>query len=172
MSWTAPRTFLVSDVLGASDMNTWVSNNDAYLLQRNYVVAALQSSGADYALSTASAWTSVDATNLAIVFTPQSTRVRVDLSFTVDPITLSGASDLYMDVFNGTVRAGLATGGLWRNTQGASGAQLFHVGFFGIFTGLTANTSYTFTLQYFKVSGNQISIKRAGYPILFMATEF
>lgn len=171
MAWSAPKTWNAGDVLSASDMNTYVRDNSLFLLSGRPVATVYQNSGADYTLTVATTWTTIDTTNLGLTLTTQSGRVRLEAIFTLNANLAAG--NCGFDWLNNNTSARSQAGNIGTATWIQGGALNFEVPIKCIawFTGLTPGTSYTFYLQYFKASGT-VTMMRNGRSTYCAATEY
>ncbi len=162
--WQGLHTFVTSDVVTAADLNAYIRDNTDYLLNLRGFASGVYTSGSNINVTGAgfASFANIDGTNFKLTFTVQSTRAV--LVANVPFYKSSGVSDANLDWYNGTVRAGDTTQGLVRVPSPASINQTpFPV--IGVFTGLTPNTAYTFTLQMklltttdnYRIVANQVS---------------
>lgn len=171
--WTNTSPMAANHVVTAAEWNTFVNDNPTYLLNGRPFVANYQATGTDYNLNVGATWTTIDATNMACVIVPNSTRVKLRATFEV--YTLGGSCKTAFDWLNNN------TGVRCRNNN--VGSAVIEVGVpsaatplltmecFGHFTGLTPGTSYSFYLQYYTTTGAP-TLRRNGYPTLCWAEEY
>ena len=142
MAWTTPKTWTAT-VVTVSDLNTHVRDNLNYLLASrpyNLLSSTVQAS------TSSGSYVDVDVTNLAAVVTPNSSRVLV-LSFFLARVD-NTASNYAIFRLYGDNGAG-ASSMVARTYQNAQAdMMLAHV-----YSGLSAGTTYTFTLQYHAGTG-------------------
>lgn len=164
MAWTSPRTWANGTVPGASDLNTEIRDNMTYLLGSRPIGQTIYVAGADYTTSSTT-FVDVDAANVVLTITPQSSRIWVAANCTVVP---SGAgSDMELDLIVGAVRVGHATHGLLR-TNGTTGYPFI----LGKITGLTPGALQTIKLQWRSLGAWTSTIKANAWPIVLNAWEY
>jgi hypothetical protein len=137
-SWTTPKTWLATDSLGASDMNTYVRDNMGYLLSSRPMQCIKRDNGADYT-TTSLVWVDIDGTNLVITLVLSGTNVQ--LGFTG---VAAGANGIDLDfLVDGTRFASAGQDGLINNHSSSA----FHNAMTALVTGLTPG-SHTFKVQW------------------------
>lgn len=147
------------------------SGNLAYLAARPFATS-YQASGANYALTAATTWTTIDGTNLAFTIVPYGTRVRCRVLF---PLDLSpGSVSIFFDWLNSVsgLRSANNNIGTCVVQTGASVTTMWTNICEAIFTGLTPGTPYTFTFQYYKSQGTGPNLFRNAFPVLATCEEF
>lgn len=166
MGWTAPKTWVASEVLSAANLNTQVRDNLSYLLSGR-VFATMTYYNATPVTTTSTTFVDTDATNHKITFTPKSTRALVCAMFRGSIAAVSDTA--FFDLFDGTQRLGDATYGLHgtQNSAASSGAPLT---LFGIVSGLTPDALATVKIQFCTTSGSYAAAIIAA-PLVMWALE-
>src|SRR5260370_40838420 len=77
MGWSSPATFSTGQLIGATDLNTYVRDNTNYLLTRPKTVIK-RDNNADYT-TTSTTFVDIDSTNLAITMTISGSAVLLNL---------------------------------------------------------------------------------------------
>jgi hypothetical protein len=167
MAWTAPRTWVTSEVPGASTFNTDHRDNLIALKSARPVssTSPVYYVGSTDPTNTTTTFTDSNATEHKITIVPEGTRVRVWFGFMASASGADGEFDILQ--VSGS-RAGDATHGIFRLLVNQSCYVLVSA----LFTGLTPNTSYDFKLQFRTVtSTNTVKIFNNGYPLYRFAKE-
>jgi hypothetical protein len=161
MAWNTPATWVVSQVVGASDLNTQIRDNLNFLLngkaQVNYRVA----SGAY--TTTSAVFVLIDGTNLSATINVTTGRVKFEFGgfFSIANAGVSGDLDLFID--------GADQGTIYHNVLNTSSWISYH-----IILSLAAG-SHTIDLRW-KTNGSTLSLAGstgagANVPICFNVFE-
>lgn len=144
MAWTTPKTWSTGEVVGATDMNTYIRDNQLALLnpQSDIWTGNLTDNPGS------TSWVDVDSTNLSLDITPVGDTVLIGYVGFLTAATNFGAIHVDVDqVGTGRVSgtgAGLVTGS----------DNYDNVSFVCRVTGLTPGQSYTFRLQFKEQASN------------------
>jgi hypothetical protein len=114
--WTTPATWTTSQLVGASDMNTQIRDNLAFLLNGKALVNYRITSGTW--TTTSAIFVQIDGTNLTATLDIKSGRVKVEFGgfFSVANAGVDGEIDLFIDnVDQGTIIRGVLNSNLWLN---------------------------------------------------------
>lgn len=154
MAWTDITDKTAVDSWGATLFNQ-VLNNIRWIANEKTISPKILLAGSNTTKTGAGSdtFSNIDGTNLTVTYSPTNTRVLV---LCIGVFNVS-ANNAYLDwhvtglnqrlatQYNGGTATGVAANGVQGIVNQASGMR---VTFGGIFTGLTANTSYTFTPQW------------------------
>jgi hypothetical protein len=143
MAWSTPPTFTSGQVITATDLNTYLRDNENYLLSRpkNFVK---HDNNADYT-TTSSSFVDIDGTNLTITLTLSGSAVLLSFTAVINDSSNQPAFDFTVD---GT-RVGGSTDGLM-TISGGNGRYCATM--VALVTGLSA-AAHTFKVQWRAVSG-------------------
>jgi len=143
MGWTTPITWTPGQVVGATDLNTHIRDNEGYLYNGRPMGSVARN--AYYSTSSAT-FADIDATNVIITATLGGTRARTDfmINLGVSPSGGSAAVSVIMDSATYPVNHN-ATYGVLYGAAGQYGASMFNG--FCTWTGITPG-SHTFKLQW------------------------
>ncbi len=143
MPWNIPVTWTPGQIVAASDLNSQLRDDLNYLLAGRPTGFVVRSGTSDYTTSSTT-FVDVDATNLILTLTLNSSRVLLVASALINASASGGAC--YLDwIVDSTTRAG-GTSGLVNNAVAGGGTQVHAVTAIGLFTGLSAG-AHTFKLQ-------------------------
>lgn len=167
MAYLASGTFTTGQLIGASDLNQQIRDNEAYLLNGRQLVANTWLKGSNTTNTTAT-FTSIDATDQHARITVPATasgRVRIICSFQANTSANTGQFRLSRDA--GTEFSGDATNG----DIGTQNTTASTICFEAVFIGLSA-ASHTFDLQ-FRVNATVATVTHLGtlVPIKMIAYE-
>ena len=148
MGWLAPNTVAVGDPISASNHNTYIRDNLNYLLQRNSTQLTYYPAG-NYTYSLAP-WTTVDATNVKLNITPQSTRVMGwwIIDSLLDNTAHNAIAYLSTTITGGSIIDGDSTNGTTKISQPGSANARYKAPLTFAMTGLTANSATTLYLYW------------------------
>ncbi len=144
MGWTTPITWTVSQIVGASDLNSQVRDNLTYLLSGRAKTVIVRDNAASYGV-TSTTFVDVDPTNLSITLTPQSGIVEIGFAGAGG---YSSTSQVAFDVDIDGTRYANGFGDGITALLGANGP----IGFTVTKTGLSI-ASHTFKLQWKVING-------------------
>lgn len=166
MSYTTVPTFTTGQLVLASDFNTYIRDNLAYLSAARQIVALYwRNSGSNYATSSTS-FTSVDTTNLRLTL-PATVSGRVKVTVNGVCSVPSSTVEFRISRDAGAEFSGDATHG----DIASSSTVAIPFAFVAYFTGLTL-LSHTFDLQYRMVAAVSGGINNAGSGVHMMAEEY
>ena len=144
MGWSTPATFSTGQLIGATDLNTYVRDNTNYLLARPKN-AIKRDNNANYT-STSTSFVDIDGTNLAIVLSISGTTVLLNFQavYTYNGGTyVTAAFDFTVD---GSRYAAGGVDGLMLSPNTSTGKDGF-ISMTALVTGLSAG-SHTFKVQW------------------------
>lgn len=147
MAWTTPRIWISGEMVTATGMNTFVSENLAYLMDGPSGAVNYSNT---YCITSSTGYVTIEST-LPVTITVARPRVLV---YYWCGYIKSNAGGLYLTVSNGTSNLG----NVWTIAAGGSGA----VSLMGLFTDLTVGTSYTFTPQWKQIAAGTSNTNGAG----------
>src|SRR5260221_2313750 len=160
MGWTSPPSWVAGNVIGATDLNTYIRDNTNYLLARPKTVIK-RDNNANYT-TTSTTFVDIDGTNLAASITISGSVLLMGF---VGMVNIGGtlANTPWFDfTIDGTRYASAGNDGLIRAPTPASGTvQDTPVCILGIATGLSAG-AHTVKVQW-KVASTGTGTLYAGY---------
>lgn len=159
MAWTTPKTWATSDPLNATNLNTYIRDNQNFLHNQTYWE---QDTDTSNRTTTSSSWATI-AAGFAITYTVNaSSLILVILNATVSSDTNSTAGDFRITDGTNTYPIGTFTRGT-STTQQFSGVA--------VITGLSGST--TFTPQFRSISNTgTISVLGATATTVLELIEF
>lgn len=146
--WTAPKTWVVGELVTAALLNAHMRDNLEFLKTPPTALYTLNESS-DYN-TTSTSYVNVDNTKLALTITTAGGDVFIGFS---GSITASGSLNAFFDIEIDGVRNGGDDGLI---AQGAAASARQNVTFFKLVQGLSAG-SHTFKLQW-KTSANTLTL--------------
>lgn len=165
MAHTTVPTKNPGDLLGSTDWNTYIRDNDAFNFNGKAAVAIARDNGGAYSTSS-STFVDVDGTNLSITINSATGRAWVTFHGTLysnGDVSALGRLDVTVDGTRIGGTDGLATQ-FW--TTAAAHMQIHHP-----VLGLTPG-SHTFKLQWKIGGGAAYMFASAGQPAYFSVVEF
>src|SRR5215475_4560022 len=137
MGWTSPPSWVAGNVIGATDLNTYVRDNTNYLLARPKTVIK-RDNNANYT-TTSTSFVDIDGTNLAASITISGSVLLMGFVGVVSPGGILANYPWFDFTIDGTRYASAGADGLIRSTSTTSGGiQDTPVCILGIATGLSA----------------------------------
>lgn len=164
MGWNDTKTWIPGEMLRATDLNTYVSDNLDYLLTRLTGIQTLNE-GADYT-TTSGTFADVDSTDLSITITPQSSYVKVHFHCMLGQTGGTTGSTLLDTTKDGTRVAG--DDGI----TGVRGGVLIQPVSFTRKIAVTPNVSTVFRIQWKTTNSGAVMYAGAGTTGLDVHPQF
>src|SRR5258708_21260142 len=144
MGWSTPATFSTGQLIGATDLNTYVRDNTNYLLTRPKN-AIKRDNNANYT-SPSTSFGDIDGTNLVIVLTTYGSTVLLNFQGVYDYSAGPYVTAEFDFTIDGNSYASAGVDGLMLSPNTATGKDGF-ISMTALITGLSAG-SHTFKVQW------------------------
>lgn len=165
MAYVASGTFTTGQLIGASDLNQQIRDNEAYLLNGRQVVRQIYLKGSS-TTNTSTTFADIDTTNLRLTV-PATASGRVRISVALNGGTSAAAMQFRISRDSGAEFSGHATHG----NAGISNTTAANLFFEDYFTGLTL-ASHTFDLQWRQSGASTGTLAGTVTPVTMIAEEF
>jgi hypothetical protein len=163
MAWTAPVTWTAGQIVGASDLNAQVRDNQTYLLSGRATAYLNTSTGSDYTAGAIASLTAVDATNIKMVLSSVSSgRIAGFWLFGIEiDDTAHGPTIILGTLLDGVTASAIQPGITMNNTNfnGTLKGIMITLPFF--FSGVSAG-SHTLTLGWRNTSTAGVAMRLYG----------
>ncbi len=166
MPWTTEPTFVSGQIVGASDLNTYLRDDMNFVFNGKALAQTMYAKGSDYT-TTSTSMVDIDATNLALTITVTTGRVRINFAgYFYSDSAVSRVAFIDVLVDGTSINGGNPEQKAYADTNGTP------MSFTVYKTGLSA-ASHTFKLQWKMINpGTLHLVSDTTSAVLFSVEEF